>query len=145
MGVVVLNIEDFRKDFPAFDDEGRYDNARLQAYFSAASSYVSPEDYGSLTGTSRTRAVYLMMAHLMDYAAQAADGGSAPQQVTSSSIDKVSVTVQPAPAKSQWQYWLSLTPYGMELWALLSQAAAGGFYIGGFPERSAIRKVGGIF
>lgn len=144
MSVIVLNIPDFRAAFPAFSDQGKYDDDRLEAYFTASSSYISTTDYGSLCGDSRVRALYLMMAHLMDLAAQAASGDPA-GIVTSASVDKVSITVQPAPAKTQWQWWLSLTPYGAELWALLSQAAAGGLYIGGLPERSAFRKVGGLY
>lgn len=144
MAGITLNIADFRAAFPAFEDTAVFNDARLNAFFSAAGSYVSTDEYGSLTVPQRTRAVYLMMAHLLDISQQAAAGDS-PQMVQSSSIDKVSVTVVTPPAKSQWQWWLSLTPYGLELWALLSAQAAGGLYIGGLPERSAFRKVGGIF
>ncbi|EQA94848.1 hypothetical protein HPS_1652, partial [Glaesserella parasuis 29755] len=32
-----------------------------------------------------------------------------------------------------------------QLWALLQQLGTGGLFIGGLPERSAVRKVGGVF
>ncbi|MNJ79317.1 hypothetical protein D3C77_772930 [compost metagenome] len=44
-----------------------------------------------------------------------------------------------------WSYWLGMTPYGMQLMALLKVCTGGGLYVGGLPERAAFRSVGGIF
>jgi hypothetical protein len=66
--------------------------------------------------------------------------------VSGASVDKVSVTLTPPPVKSQWQWWMSLTPRGAQLLALLKSKAAGGLYVGGLPaERAAFRKAGGVF
>jgi hypothetical protein len=87
----------------------------------------------------------LMVAHLLTLAAQARTGGVS-GQVTSATIDKVSVSVAPPPGGDDaWAYWLGLTPYGLQLLALLKRCTAGGFYVGGLPERAAFRAVGGLF
>jgi hypothetical protein len=53
--------------------------------------------------------------------------------------------MQPPPETNQWQWWLSLSPWGQQLLALLLVKSAGGFYIGGFPERQGFRKAYGLF
>ncbi|UNY40211.1 hypothetical protein KLEP174_gp10 [Pseudomonas phage vB_PcuM_ KLEP17-4] len=89
-------------------------------------------------------AIYLMVAHLLQLAANIA-ANTPSGQITSASIDKVSVTVAQAPGTSAYQYWLNGTPYGQQLAALLARCSAGGLYVGGLPERSAFRSAGGVF
>lgn len=89
-------------------------------------------------------AIYLMAAHLLQLTANAArklPGG----QITSASIDKVTVTVAQAPGSDSYTYWLNGTPYGQQLAALLARCASGGTSVGGLPERAAFRNVGGLF
>lgn len=89
-------------------------------------------------------AIYLMVAHLLQLAANTANG-QAGGQITSASIDKVSVTVAQAPGTTSYTYWLNSTPYGQQLAALLARCSVGGTYVGGLPERAAFRSVGGLF
>lgn len=90
-------------------------------------------------------ALNLMVAHLLQLAQNATDGTPG-GQITSASIDKVSVTVAQAPgATNSYTYWLNSTPYGQQLAALLARCAAGGTQVGGLPERAAFRSVGGMF
>jgi hypothetical protein len=51
-------------------------------------------------------------------------------------IDKVNVSLTPPPLKNQWQWWLSISPWGQQLWALLQVNSVGGHYIGGSPVLS---------
>lgn len=139
--VIIFDPAAFRLAFPEF---ASLSDATLQAYFDAGTCYVSPQDYGWLSGACRARALDLMTAHLAKLAAIIATG-TLPGLEQSASIDKISVTMTPPPLKNQWQWWLSLTPYGQQLLALLTARSVGGFYIGGLPERSAFRKVGGVF
>lgn len=88
--------------------------------------------------------IYLMTAHLMALSDMLLLGNN-PAIVSQSTIDKESVTLVPPPAKSQFQWWLNTTAYGAQLAALLSVAAVGGTFAGGSPERSAFRKVRGVF
>lgn len=51
------------------------------------------------------------------------------------------MTVAAAPGTTSYTYWLNSTPYGQQLAALLARCSAGGFYVGGLPERAAFRSV----
>ena len=142
MAVISFDIAAFRVAYPAFASEAQYPDATLSGYWDVSSCYISTTDYGWLNGACRALALNLMTAHI----AQIATGvfnGQDPAVLSGATIDKVSVTVTPPPMKSQFGWWLSTTPYGAQLWALLQVKAVGGLYIGGRPELSALRKVGG--
>lgn len=141
---IQLDVSAFRAAFAAFESKTAYPDTALSATWAAATCYVSPEDYGHLQGDDRVRALNLMTAHLLALA-DIVKGGQTPGMVSTATVDKVQVTLTPPPVKSQWQWWLSLTPYGQQLLALLSAAAVGGFYISGLPEGSAFRRVYGIY
>lgn len=141
---ITFDVSLFRSQFPAFANETSYPDATLQGYWDAGTCYISDQDYGALSGDCRTRALNLMTAHLTALSDKIASGEN-PSFEQSASIDKVSVTLTPPPIKSQFQWWLSITPYGSQLFALLQVKAVGGFYVGGLPENSAFRKVGGVY
>jgi hypothetical protein len=146
---IELNIADFRAQFPQFADTTKYPDSTLQLQFDIATSYVTADTYGDMTTPVRTHAIYLMMAHLLQLniiiAQNAANGGGQIGVVQSATIGSVSVTLQPPPVRGQWRWWLNNTPYGAQLVALLEMQSAGGFFVGGLPERAAFRKVGGVF
>lgn len=141
---LVFDPEAFRLAFPAFADETKYPDDTLQLYWDEGTCYISDKDCGRLRGGCRQQALNLMVAHLATLSAMIAIGNN-PGVITSSGIDKISVGIMPPPVRSQFQYWLSTTPYGSRLWALLNARSVGGFYVGGLPEKSAFRKVAGIF
>jgi hypothetical protein len=85
-----------------------------------------------------------MTAHLAAISVLIA-AGQIPGLVQNATIDKITVGLTPPPIPNQFQWWLNITPYGQQLLAMLQVNSVGGFYIGGLPERSAIRKVYGIF
>lgn len=147
MTTIVYDDAAFRAMFaPAFSDTTLYPESQLANFFSRATSYISPEDYGFLQSADRTQALYLMAAHLQALSTMIAqNNGASGGFVTQATIDKVSVTLQAPPAKSQWQWWLNMTPWGQQLLALLGVASAGGWLVGGLPERAAFRRVGGGF
>ena len=86
-----------------------------------------------------------MTAHLLFLNKKIDDGNNATGAVQSATEGSVSVSFTAPPSRDGWEYWLSSTPYGVQLWALLSGLMVGGAYIGGLPERKAVRKVGGVF
>jgi len=143
-GKFVFDIAQFRIDFPAFADPTLFSDARLQIYWDWATCYISDCDYGYLQGSCRYFAIELMVAHLAQLNIIIA-AGETPGQVIGATISKISVTFQGSPNPNQWQWWLNQTPFGQQLLALLQTASAGGFYIGGSPERIAFRTVGGCF
>lgn len=144
MSTIFFNIVLFRSRFPAFAGDVAYPDSMLQGWWDMATCFISTCNYGIFRGKCREQALMLMVAHMAainDLIAQ----GVTPGMVTSASIDKVSVSVSPPPVDSEFSWWLSLTPYGQQLNALLSVASVGGWSVGGLPERSAFRKAGGIF
>lgn len=147
--MITLVIADFRAAFPQFASAVAFPDALVTLQYNMATGFVSDSTYGCMTVLVRTSALYLMTAHLLSLGAIIADGGTyqgAAGIVTQSKVGDVSVSLaQPPYGTSAWRYWLSLTPYGAQLLALLDVQSAGGFYIGGLPERAAFRKVGGIF
>lgn len=141
---IVLDVTVFRGRFLAFASDTAYPTSTIQMQWDVASCFISPEDYGYLHGDCRAQAIMLMTAHLLILSDMAANGETVAMP-TSASIDKVSVTLTPPPFKDQFDWWLSLTPYGAQLLAMLSMFAVGGLYVGGSNERRAFRKSGGRF
>jgi hypothetical protein len=141
---LTFDVALFREQFPAFSDVTTFPDAMLQMYWDMATCYISDCDYGWLNGTCRQLAINLMTAHLTALSVLIA-AGTTPQLISSSTVDKITVTLKMPETPNQWRWWLNTTPYGMQLLALLSAQSVGGFYIGGLPELSGFRKVYGTF
>lgn len=147
MTTITLDPAAFRALFPQFADPVKWPDAALSIQFGAATGYVSADTYGDMPVAVRTNALYLMTAHLLALGVIIAQNNYSGQVgvVQGAVVDHVQITLTPPPVKSQWQWWLNTTPYGAQLLGLLDAQAAGGFYVGGLPERAAFRKVGGVF
>jgi hypothetical protein len=144
MATIILDLVSFRQRFPEFSVVADYPDTVIQMYWDMATCYISDEDYGCLSGSCRELAIQQMTAHLTKIG-KAAETGDFSDFVTSAGVDKVSVSVQPPPQKNQYSWWLNTTPYGAQYEALLKSKSIGGCYIGGAPERSAFRNLGGYF
>lgn len=154
-----FDIGKFRERFPQFADKDKYPDGVIQTMYDMASIFISTEDSPchTLNGKQLELALELMTAHLLfiNYAdsQNGADpnggggmgGPEAGGAITSATIGEISVSRLAPPAKDGWEWWLSSTPYGTQLWAVLQVLAVGGFAIGGLPEREGFRKVGGVF
>lgn len=116
----------------------------LGVYWGVASNYIASSDGVILPGDALDYALNLMTAHIAKLQAIAA-AGNTPGVVSSATEGSVSVSFQPPPVKSALQFWLAQTPYGAQLWALLSVKSAGGLHIGGSLERASFRKAAGVF
>lgn len=147
MSTITLDPAALRALFPQFADPAKYPDAALTIQYGMATGYVSADTYGDMPVAARTNALYLMTAHLLALGIIIAQNNYSGQVgiVQGAVVDHVQITLTPPPVKSQWQWWLNTTPYGAQLLGLLEAQAAGGFYVGGLPERAAFRKVGGIF
>jgi hypothetical protein len=149
--MITLDIAAFRLLFPAFADDTAFPDVKIEANFDMGTAFVSPDVCGGINDMpvkARTQALNLMTAHLLALGVIIAQDGNqgTPGITLSATIDRIAVTLaQPPYGTSEWRYWLNLTPYGAQLLALLSAQSAGGFYIGGLPERAAFRRVGGGF
>lgn len=147
---VAYNDENFRKQFPAFADTTKWPEPTLQMYWDMATEFISTDSCPcrNLSGSSLQLAIDLLAAHLATLFGSPSTGVEAGAQggpVTNASIGSVSVGIMAPPVRDEWGFWLSQTPYGQQLLALFKVKSVGGFYVGGLPERSAFRKVGGTF
>lgn len=145
MGAHTYNDALFRAQFPAFASTLLYPEVMLATYFEIATCYVDANDTCRLAGDCLQYALNLLTAHLVALNAAAPATGGTPGIVSSATIDKVSVSFQIPTTASPFLLWLNKTGFGQQLAALLRVKAVGGFYVGGAPERSSIRRVGGRF
>jgi hypothetical protein len=141
---LTFDIVLFREKYPEFTDPP-YTDEQLQQCWNTATCYISDQDCGKMQGDCRETALNLMTAHLCKIANLASTGSGVSELTQSATIDKVSVTQVTPPVRNQWQWWLSTTIYGQQLFALLQAKSVGGFYSPGLPETSAFRRVGGVF
>jgi hypothetical protein len=140
--MATFDIAAFRVSFPAFASDVAYPDALITAQSTIGLAYIDENsDYcGNFTVVWQ-----LVTSHLLQLNAQIAAGGATTGQVASATVGSVSVSVTAPKNADEFAYWLGTTPYGLQLLALLRRCSAGGFYIGGRPERAAFRSVGGTF
>lgn len=138
-----LDIAAFRAGYPAFTNPTLWPDAYIQASWDTAVLFLGSWDTCGFEGDRRQTALYLLTAHLLmtnGPAVGPAGSGAGVGAITSATIDKVTVQRQAPPTKGALSFFLSGTPYGMSLWALLRQRVAGGFYANGRPEQAAFRR-----
>jgi hypothetical protein len=138
---LVFDPAAFRAAFPEF---ANLTDDQLTAYWNMALDTMTNYDGVLLSGASLQLALQLLTAHIARLMTKAATG-NATGIVTSAGEGSVNIGMAAPPFKNGWQYWLSQTPYGQQLWALLMVQSAGGLYLGGSAERAAFRKAGGVF
>ncbi len=148
MGACIqYNDANFRALFPQYANATTYPQATIQLNWNSAILYISNRSGGCYFGgpnlAQQTQAINLMTAHLL-YLQGIIAGGNIPAMVNGATIDKINVTLQPPPLKNQWQWWLSLTPYGQQLLALLLVVGVGGYYISTSPPGRAGFQFGGV-
>lgn len=136
----------FRTALPYFADVVKYPPLTMEQNFVNGTNFVSNYNYGWLCGSDRQFALYLITAHIatLNDIIMENDGGTA-GVVRSARIDKISVVLVPPPSKNQFCWWLNQTPWGQQLATLLAVKSAGGWQVGGIPERAAFRRAGGGF
>lgn len=128
---VILTVDDFRQSMPQFSDITKYPDEMVDLSIDRAGYYING---GKCTCPCNWRgyAYKLMVAHLLTISTKVMSGdSSANGRITSTSIDKISVSLDVPQTKDSLDYWLSLTPYGLELLALLNAKAPAGIYSGG--------------
>jgi hypothetical protein len=135
-----FDVDKFRTMFPAFADETKFPDAALQEFWNLAICYISDKNYGYLNNDCRFNAINLMTAHLTALSVLIS-AGKTPFLAQSSTINKVSVTLTPPKLSDQWSWWLSTTPYGAQLLALLQAKSVGGWYVGGSADLAAMGHV----
>lgn len=142
MALHTFDLPSFQAACPAL---GSTDAGQLAGTFNTATVIMTPYDGCLLNGTALQLALNLMTGHLTQIGAMLTAGQTTVAPITGAAEGSVNLSLQPPPTTSGWQYWLASTPYGVELWALLSVKSAGGMMIGGSLERASFRQAGGGF
>lgn len=137
-----FDLVSFKASFPALATVAP---ESLAVFFTNATVFLGAYDGCLLSGDVLQRCLNLLTAHLAQTSNLLTSGQSQVAPIVSATQGSVSVSMQPPPATSGWKYWLASTPYGQQLWALLSMRVAGGFLVGGSLERKSFRKAGGVF
>lgn len=132
----MFSLAAFRARYPQF---AGLEDGQIHACADQAGELLSVNG-----GTGDSSRLCLLVAHLLTLEQQA-KAGAIVGQVTGAGVDKINVSLAAAPSRDMWEYWLSLTPFGLQLLVLLKVCSAGGLYVGGRPERAAFRSVGGKF
>ena len=136
--MAVFDLSAFRTAYPVFDS---VPDATVQAAATSALCLIGQD--GCECDVQQWQ---LMVAHMLYIQGQVATGNGGAGAVTSATIDKVSVAFAAPPfGTSAYKFWLFKSPYGSQLLAMLDRCSKGGVYVGGLPERSAFRSVGGVF
>lgn len=142
---ITFNYSLFQLQIPSLANPVTYPEAAVENFWNIAINYVSDTgNYGCMQGASRAYAINLMAAHLL-YLQGLIAAGQVPALVQDSAVDKIHVSLTPPPVKNQFDWWLSLTPYGQSLLALLQVSSVGGFYIGGSPQLSSLGYSNGFY
>lgn len=142
----VLNLVTFRTNFAGFSNQSTYPDAMILAYYGQAGSYIDQNDnLDGLNGTTLDWALQLLTCHLLTIAYNISIGQPLTQPIQLAQEGSVQVQFSPPVAKSAFSWWLAATPYGQQLQGLLTVQSVGGWSVGGIPETSAFRKVGGMF
>jgi hypothetical protein len=139
-----LDKDAFRANrmFSLYADETTYTDDVLDAGYATGKLYI--EDSGCTFDDDQLSWVFmLMLAHILYIQDQVLKGNNS-VVVSSGTESKVTVSLVEPPAEGMFSLWLRVSPYGRQILALLVAASAGGFTVGGLPERSAFRKVGGV-
>lgn len=114
MNKIVVNPTTFRKLFPEFKD---LDDETIALMSCGVDGYISTTEGAiGLTIGLQKRGVYLATAHIA-YMSQHPDKF---RQTTSASEGSVSASFATPPNNTVRDYWLGLTPYGLELLFILS-------------------------
>lgn len=131
---ITANINDFLVLYPQFNT----DALRPIATFCLDDTIIWAKCNWDLPrfGARINSIIYLLTAHrtLLSGTAQTGQAGQG-GQVASANVDGVSISYVQMPAKDAFSYWLSLSPYGIELCAMLEMISGLPSYIGGSFER----------
>lgn len=124
-GVVVLDIDDFRKRYPGL---ALFDDDAIQQAFASAEAWVNNKPNSTIPLNIREYLIYTLMCHLLTLAKRNLDMGGAAGIVSSASEGTVSIGMG-IPAITDRSFFLE-SPCGREFWYRWKALSLGGNYIG---------------
>lgn len=136
MADVNVSVSEFRTKFIIFSSSNKYPDDVIQNMLDTSKLYISPAKNCLVPEDVQKQMIYLLTAHMLEQQNQmlSGNGGVAGLQLSSASVDGVSVGIAIPQSRSELDYWLNTTMYGRQLLALLSMLSGIGVYIGGQRE-----------
>lgn len=134
MSYLTANLEEFLNIFPQFNTP---EYSGMSGFYFNDTYYWACDEWDIKTFKSRINmAIYLMTAHrlTLNYNAQKGLSGQG-GKVSSATVGSVSTTFESIPNSNKFDYWLSLSPYGLDLLGLLETLTACPEYTGGSITR----------
>lgn len=121
MGVVIFNVEKFKKLYPRFT----LSDEQLEMFFTKASMILNNTDCSCVKSlVDREMLLYLLVAHFAALQVRIDSGNDSVGRVSSASEGSVSVSLDYG-ASSNSEKWYTQTPYGAEYWQLTAQYRSG--------------------
>jgi hypothetical protein len=136
----------FRNMFPQFENSTLFPTDQLDGWWTMGNAYINIDNNypWNFKFKQLQLAADLMCAHLAA-SFSLINSGIPSSVIQSTSEGSVSVSLVPPVYRSAFGYWLSTTPYGTQLRALLRTVANVGLFVGGSYENSGFRRAGGLF
>ena len=138
---ISITVSDIRETFGAFIDAAAYPDAMIENCIEMSTCFISNVASGcsGVSWQCRANMMELMTCHLLSMLTSAANSGTNGGQtssgmVVSASIGDVHVSTAVPENKTQLQWYLNQTPYGQQLYALLSIKVSP-LYYGGSRQR----------
>lgn len=146
MATLAFDVAAFRAQFPGLFPDPPNTDSFIEIFWDSATCYVSTSTAGSLSEACRRQVLNLVTAHLITLM-ESSVAGNQGGFVTTASIDKISVTIQPPDSKGAFRFFLNQTQFGIQAQAMLFAASVGGIYIRGSSrsELGSFRRAGGDF
>lgn len=146
MNTPCFNDSIFREQFPKFNDTTAFPSSQLDGWWTMGTAYINIDNGypWSFNSKQLQLAIDLMCAHLAE-SFSLINAGVPTVVVQGTTEGSISVSMVPPPAKTAFGWWLSTTPYGLQLRALLRTVANVGLYVGGSAENLGFRRAGGRF
>ena len=118
MAIITIDILTFRKKFPYFTEEIASDDQILGSYSNTVGIVALETGTINTDLATQTQMVYLATAHLLFLALNPSVGNG---MVNSASQGDESLGYQQRPVKNWFDYYLGLTPYGLQLLMIMQQ------------------------
>lgn len=141
--MITFSVADFRAINPEFADVAKYPDSLIQLRYTEAQCYntfTAP----CITVECNTLLAYYLTAHILKLAISESSGDDT-GQISSATIDKISVSKKTFDARNALEDWLFQTAYGKKYKAMLKSASAGLRFIGSQAGPRPMRNNSGFY
>ena len=118
MAIITIDISTFRQKFPEFAEEKATDNQILASYSNTVGIVALETGTINTDLATQTQMIYLATAHVLFLSLNPSVGNG---MINNASQGDESLGYQQRPVKNWFDYYLGLTPYGLQLLMIMQQ------------------------